>query len=71
MEVHPAKASEVDLMIQKKLWATSLLGPGIRVSRWCWVVPVHSPIQFTKASPHARRLASSGIEFPVRRLATG
>jgi hypothetical protein len=70
MEVHPARGSEVDVMIRKKQWAESLLGPAVSVARWSWVVPQGSPIQLTAASPQARRLAAGGVEFPSRRLVT-
>jgi hypothetical protein len=70
MEVHPAKASEVDSVIAKKLWAEARLFANceLRVSRWCWVRPPGSPLQFTSLSPAARRLAKNGIRFPSSRL---
>ncbi len=57
MEIHPAKASEVNVMIRKKQWAESLLPSAIRVARWNWIVPHRSRIHFTLLSPEARRLA--------------
>jgi hypothetical protein len=70
MEVHPAKASEVDAVIAKKLWAEQLLRDYCRltVNRWCWVRPPRSRLQFTPLSPGARRLAKHGIHFPTARL---
>lgn len=68
MEVHPAKSSEVVLMLAKKRWAEGVLAGGPRVSRWCWIVPVRSRIQFTPISPQARLLAKGGVEFPKRSL---
>jgi hypothetical protein len=70
MEVHPAKASEVDGVIAKKRWAEQRLAAGcaLRLSRWCWIRPPGSRLQFTPLSPQARRLAKSGIEFPRARL---
>jgi hypothetical protein len=70
MEVHPAKASEVDGIIRKKLWAADRLSCncGLRVSRWHWVRPSGSPLQFTQRSPEAHRLAKYGIRFPTARL---
>lgn len=70
MEVHPAKASEVDSIVKKKRWAERRLadGCGLSLSRWCWIRPLGSPLQFTPLSPQARRLAKHGIEFPRARL---
>ena len=70
MEVHPAKASEVDGVIRKKHWAVELLSTNcaLAVSRWHWVRPRGSPLQFTQRSPEARRLAKHGIQFPAPRL---
>jgi hypothetical protein len=70
MEVHPAKASEVDTVIAKKLWAETRLRVqcGLRVTTWHWVRPHRSPLQFTPQSPHARRLAKHGIQFPAKRI---
>lgn len=41
MEVHPAKASEVDLVVRKKQWAARRLGEhcDLRSSRWHWIRP--------------------------------
>jgi hypothetical protein len=69
MEVHPAKASEVEAMLRKKHWAQTLLGGcDVAVQRWCWVRPPKSALQFLRSSPQARRLAKAGIEFPASRL---
>jgi hypothetical protein len=70
MEVHPAKASEVDNIVEKKRWAEQRLanGCGLSLSRWCWIRPAGSRLQFTPLSPQARRLAKNGIEFPRARL---
>ncbi len=70
MEVHSAKASEVNGVIAKKRWAERRLAEGcaLRLSRWCWIRPPGSRLQFTPLSPQARRLARSGIEFPRARL---
>jgi hypothetical protein len=68
MEVHPARASEIDVMINKRRWAAQLLGQSIPIKRWRWIVPHGSPIQLTPGSPQARRLAAGGIEFPARAL---
>lgn len=69
-EVHPAKASEVDAVIAKKRWAEARLSThcDLRVARWHWVRPLHSPLRFTPISPKARLLAKNGIQFPVGRL---
>jgi hypothetical protein len=73
MEVHGAKASEVDTVVAKKRWAERRLADncGLSVSRWCWIRPPGSRLQFTPASPQARRLAKNGIEFPRARLEVG
>lgn len=70
MEVHPAKASEVDGVIRKKTWAAARLSSncGLLVSRWRWIRPPGSRLQFTPRSPEARRLAKHGIEFPTALL---
>ena len=70
MEVHPAKASEVDSIVEKKRWAEQRLadGCGLSLSRWWWIRPAGSRLQFTPLSPQARRLAKNGIEFPRARL---
>ena len=70
MEVHPAKASEVDGVIRKKIWAAERLSSNcaLVVSRWHWVRPSGSALQFTQRSPEARRLAKYGIRFPIPRL---
>jgi hypothetical protein len=70
LEVHPAKASEVDTVIEKKRWAEGRLSHhcDLRVGRWCWVRPPGSPLQFTPIGPKARLLAKNGIQFPVARL---
>jgi hypothetical protein len=70
MEVHPAKASEVDTVIRKKRWAETLLARRCRlqISAWYWVVPQGSRLQFTQQSPHARRLAQERILFPARQM---
>ena len=70
MEVHPAKASEVDAIVAKKLWAEQLLKDccWLTVNRWYWVRPPRSRLQFTPRSPGARRLAKHGIQFPTPRL---
>jgi len=70
MEVHPAKASEVDAVIRKKQWADALLRNycALRVASWHWVRPPGSALQFAPQSPQARRLAKSGIAFPTARL---
>jgi hypothetical protein len=66
MEVHPAKASEVDRILRKKRWAEDLLRVcGVRVARWCWIRPLGSSLQFTSISPQARRLAAGGVQFPT------
>jgi hypothetical protein len=68
MEVHPAKSTEVELILRKKQWAEKTLAGGPAVTRWCWIVPAASRLQFTAISPAARRLAKGGVEFPRRRL---
>jgi hypothetical protein len=70
MEVHPAKASEVDTIVAKKRWAEQRLADGCDLTlwRWCWIRPPASRLQFTPLSPQARRLANIGIEFPRSRL---
>ena len=70
MEVHPAKASEVALIIAKKEWAQAKVSVHcqLRIDRWYWVRPAGSPLQFTLLSPKARLLAQSRIHFPVSRL---
>lgn len=72
MEVHPARASEVDSVVKKKRWAEQRLadGCGLSLSRWCWIRPPGSRLHFTPLSPQARRLAQNGIEFPRARLTT-
>jgi hypothetical protein len=70
VEVHPAKASEVDRVIAKKTWAQQGLISycGLRVTDWYWLRPPRSSLQFTVVSPKARLLAKNGIHFPVARL---
>lgn len=70
MEVHAAKASEVDVVIRKKQWAETLLKEecGLTVDRWCWIRSPGSRHQLTSLSPQARRLAKSGIGFPKAEL---
>jgi hypothetical protein len=70
VEVHPAKASEVDTVIAKKRWAEQRLLSHcvLRVDRWYWVRPARSRLQFTPLSPKARLLAMSGVRFPVARV---
>lgn len=68
LEVHPAKASEVNTVVAKKRWAESIVPLAIRVNRWCWIRPPGSSLQFGSGSYHARVLAKAGIEFPAARL---
>ncbi len=70
MGVHPAKASEVEIVIAKKRWAQERLSARcqLHVLRWCWIRPRRSALQFTQLSPQARLLAKNGIEFPAGRL---
>ncbi len=73
VEVHPAKASEVDVVVAKKRWAEQRLLSfcALRVNRWYWVRPARSQLQFTPLSPKARSLAMNGVQFPVARVPWG
>jgi hypothetical protein len=73
IEVHPAKASEVDRVIQKRRDSEAVLVkrcPKLgRVNSWHWLLPKSGTMALTRSSPQARRLAKAGILFPKRRLA--
>lgn len=71
MEVHHAASKEVEVLIEKKAWASELLEretPTLDVRSWHWIIPPDSDALFTRQSPEARRLAEHGIEFPRAQL---
>lgn len=65
VEVHPARSSEVDVLIKKKRNAETVLASELtadhRVRRWLWLASGRS--SFTSTGPEARRLAAAGIRF--------
>jgi hypothetical protein len=70
VEVHPARNGEVDVLIQKKRAAETMLASELtakhRVRRWLWIASGRS--SFTGTGPEARRLAAAGIRFVGGRL---
>ncbi len=71
LDVHPAAATQVQSMVNKKNWADALLHrecENLRVKAWAWVVPNGDEPLFTPNHPQARVLAEAGISFPARAL---
>jgi hypothetical protein len=70
LEVHPANASEVDIMISKLNWlkdwlnkrAKILLEITIKDNPYIWVSS--GSVSFSRSTPQARKLAAKGISFP-------
>ncbi|TVQ96657.1 MAG: hypothetical protein EA398_15710 [Deltaproteobacteria bacterium] len=73
VEVHPASTSDVATMLRKLQWLKEWLrgeGAALRALRdsrpYRWVAS--GKVVIRPGTPQARRLASSGLAFPVREL---
>ena len=72
LEVHPADAHEVQIVIEKGAWLKNWLknsAPDLMAmtqgdSPYIWVAS--GGVSFQQASPQARRLALAGISFPQK-----
>jgi hypothetical protein len=75
VEVHPAYTSEVEVVIRKLQWLRNWLATSAPVldsltkheeNPFFWLAT--GSVSITKNSPQARRLAKSGLRYPVRVL---
>lgn len=74
IEVHPTAPKEVDRVIAKKRATERVLAremSGETIAAWHWMVPPKGQMFLLRDSAEARRLATAGVQFPVRRVRVG